>query len=195
VSASAIGIFGDRGDEVLTDDSAPGRDFLAGLAAEWEAEAMNAQALGMRVVCTRFGIILAKNGGALPQMMKPFKFGVGGKIASGRQWMSWITLEDVIGVIRYALENAAVSGALNVVAPEPVRNAKFTTELARAMHRPAIFPVPPFALRTMLGREMADSLLLASQRVKPSRLQQLGFEFQHGELALALEDVLHGNGK
>jgi uncharacterized protein len=195
VSASAIGIFGDRGDEVLTEESAPGRDFLAGLTAEWEAEAMKGQELGMRVVCARFGIILAKNGGALRQMMKPFKFGVGGKLGSGRQWMSWVSLDDAIGVLRYALENASVSGAVNVVAPEPVRNAKFTTELARAMHRPAIFAAPAFALRMAVGHEMADSLLLASQRVKPSRLQQLGFEFQQGELGLALEHVLHGNSQ
>jgi uncharacterized protein (TIGR01777 family) len=195
VSASAIGIFGDRGDEVLTEESAPGRDFLAGLATEWEAEAMKGQELGMRVVCARFGIILAKNGGALRQMMKPFKLGVGGKLGSGRQWMSWVSLDDAIGVLRYALENASVSGAVNVVAPEAVRNAKFTMELARAMHRPAIFAAPAFALRMALGQEMADSLLLASQRVKPSRLQQFGFEFQQGELGLALEHVLHGSSQ
>jgi uncharacterized protein len=195
VSASAIGIFGDRGDEVLTEESSPGRDFLAALATEWETEAMNARALGMRAVCARFGIILAKSGGALPHMMKPFKFGVGGKLGSGRQWMSWVTLEDVISVLRYALDHASVCGALNVVAPQPVRNAKFTGELARAMHRPAILPAPAFALRMALGQEMADSLLLVSQRVKPARLQQLGFEFQHAELSMALEQVLHSNAQ
>jgi uncharacterized protein (TIGR01777 family) len=195
VSASAIGIFGDRGDEVLTEESEAGRGFLAGLATEWEAEARAAESMGMRVVCARFGIILAKSGGALPQMMTPFKFGVGGKLASGRQWMSWVTLEDVIGVIRYALENASVSGAVNVVAPEPVRNAKFTKELGRAMHRPAVFTVPEFALRMALGREMAEEMLLASERVKPARLQQMGFEFQHAELGMALEHVLHSNSQ
>ena len=195
VSASAIGFYGDRGDEVLTEESASGKGFLATLAGEWEAEALAAKQLGMRVVCARFGIVLAKNGGALPQMMKPFKFGVGGKLASGRQWMSWVTLEDVIGVIRYALENASVSGAVNVVAPEPVRNAKFTKELARAMHRPAVFTVPEFALRMALGREMADEMLLASERVKPARLQQMGFEFQYAELGMALEHVLHSNSQ
>lgn len=193
VSASAIGIFGDRGDEVLTEESEAGRGFLAGLATEWEAEARAAESMGMRVVCARFGIILAKSGGALAQMMKPFKFGVGGKLASGRQWMSWVTLEDVIGVIRYALENASVSGAVNVVAPEPVRNAKFTKELGRAMHRPAVFVVPEFALRMALGKEMAEEMLLASERVMPKRLLALGYQFQHPELPLALEDVLHGN--
>jgi uncharacterized protein (TIGR01777 family) len=186
VSASAIGIFGDRGDEVLTEESEAGRGFLAGLATEWEAEARAAESMGMRVVCARFGIILAKSGGALPQMMTPFKFGVGGKLASGRQWMSWVTLEDVIGVIRYALENASVSGAVN---------AKFTKELGRAMHRPAVFTVPEFALRMALGREMAEEMLLASERVKPARLQQMGFEFQHAELGMALEHVLHSNSQ
>jgi uncharacterized protein len=191
VSASAVGIFGDRGDEVLTEESAPGTGFLAGLTTEWEAEARTAEPLGMRVVCTRFGIILAKNGGALPQIMKPFKFGVGGKLGSGRQWMSWVTLDDAIAVLRFALENQSVRGALNVVAPEPVRNAKFTSELARAMHRPAVFAVPEFALRMALGKEMAEETLLTSERVKPARLQQMGFEFQQPELGLALEHVLH----
>jgi uncharacterized protein len=191
VSASAIGIYGDRGDEVLTEESTAGRDFLAGLAGEWEAEAAKAAALGMRAVCARFGIILAKHGGALPQMMRPFRFGVGGKLGSGKQWMSWVTLKDVIGVLRFALENAAVTGAVNVVAPQPARNEKFTKELGRAMHRPALFPAPAIALRLALGGELADALLLASQRVKPSRLQQLGYAFEYAELGLALEDVLH----
>jgi len=189
VSASAIGIYGNRGDEVLTEESKSGDDFLAGLAREWEAEAVKAEALGARVVCARFGIILAKHGGALAQMMRPFKFGAGGKIGSGRQWMSWITLDDVVGVLRMALENAAVKGAVNVVAPEPARNARFTQELARVMHRPALFPAPEFALRLALG-EMADALLLASQRVKPHRLQELGYAFQHADLAHALAEVL-----
>src|SRR5262249_31919690 len=173
------------------EESVPGKGFLAGLTTEWEAEARTAEAQGMRVVCTRFGIILAKGGGALPQMMKPFKFGVGGKLGSGRQWMSWVTLDDVIGVLRYALENASVRGALNVVAPEPVRNGKFTSELARAMHRPAVLSVPEFALRMALGKEMAEEMLLASERVKPAKLQQMGFEFQQPELGGALEHVLH----
>ena len=144
----------------------------------------------MRVVLTRFGIILAKNGGALPQMMKPFRFFAGGKIASGRQWMSWITLEDVIGIVRYALDDVSVKGVLNVVAPQPVRNAEFTRELARAMHRPALFPAPAFALRLALGREMADSLLLASERVEPARLGQLNYGFLHRDLRSALAAVL-----
>jgi uncharacterized protein (TIGR01777 family) len=189
ISASAIGIYGSRGDEVLTEESKVGEDFLAGLAREWEAEASKAQELGARVVLARFGIILAKHGGALPQMMRPFRFGVGGKIGSGRQWMSWVTLEDVVGIVRFALENAAVAGAVNVVVPQPVRNAEFTRELARAMHRPALFPAPAFALRLALG-EMADALLLASQRVKPARLEQGGYRFAHPDLRAALPAVL-----
>jgi uncharacterized protein (TIGR01777 family) len=190
VSASAIGIYGNRGDEVLTEESEAGKDFLAGLAREWEAEASQAQGLGARVVLARFGIILAKHGGALPQMMRPFRFGAGGRIGSGQQWMSWVTLEDVVGVVRLALENAAVSGAVNVVAPQPVRNAGFTRELARAMGRPALFPAPAFALRLALG-EMADALLLASQRVTPQRLANLGYQFLQPDLPSALGRVLH----
>jgi uncharacterized protein len=189
VSASAIGYYGNRGDEVLTEESKPGDDFLARLAQEWEAEAVKAEALGMRVVRLRFGIILAKHGGALPQMMRPFRFGMGGRIGSGQQWMSWITLQDVVRVIRQALENSAVSGALNVVAPQPARNADFAQALGRAMHRPAMLPAPAFALEFALG-EMADALLLASQRVNPSRLEQLGYRFAQGDLNSALSSVL-----
>jgi uncharacterized protein len=194
VSASAIGYYGNRGDEVLTEESKPGDDFLARLALEWEAEAVKAEALGLRVARLRFGIILAKQGGALPQMMRPFKFGVGGRIGSGRQWMSWITLEDVVSVIRKALENRAVSGPVNVVAPQPVRNAAFAQALGQAMHRPAILPTPAFALEFALG-EMAEALLLASQRVAPSRLEQLGHRFSQPELGSALASVLADNGR
>jgi uncharacterized protein (TIGR01777 family) len=189
VSASAIGYYGNRGDEVLTEESKPGDEFLARLALEWEAEALKAEALGMRVVRLRFGIILAKHGGALPQIMRPFKFGLGGRIGSGQQWMSWITLQDVVAVMRSVLENRAVSGAVNVVGPQPVRNAEFAQALGRAMHRPAILPAPAFALEFALG-EMADALLLASQRVAPSRLEQLGFRFSQRDLSSALASVL-----
>jgi uncharacterized protein (TIGR01777 family) len=189
VSASAIGIYGDRGDEVLTETSKAGTDFLAGLAQEWEAEALKAEALGIRVVLARFGIILAREGGALAKMLLPFKLGAGGRLGSGQQWMSWVTLEDVVGSLRFAIEHASVRGAVNVVAPQPVRNAEFTKVLAKALHRPALFPAPAFALRLALG-EMADALLLASQRVAPQRLQQLGFHFQHGDLTSALAAVL-----
>jgi uncharacterized protein (TIGR01777 family) len=189
VSASAIGYYGNRGDELLAEESKPGDDFLAKLASEWEAEAVKAEALGLRVVRLRFGVILAKYGGALPQMMRPFKFGVGGRLGSGQQWMSWIALQDVVSVIREALQNRAVSGAVNVVSRQPVRNADFTKALGRAMHRPAILPAPAFALEFVLG-EMAEALLLASQRVAPSRLEQLGFRFAQRDLDSALASIL-----
>jgi uncharacterized protein len=189
ISASAIGYYGNRGDEVLTEEGKAGDGFLARLAQEWEAEAVKAEALGMRVARLRFGIILAKHGGALPQMMRPFKLGAGGRIGSGQQWMSWITLADTVAVIRKVLENRAVSGAVNVVAPQPVRNADFARALGRAMHRPAIFPTPAFALKFALG-EMAEALLLASQRVAPARLEQLGHRFSQCDLSSALASVL-----
>jgi uncharacterized protein (TIGR01777 family) len=191
VSASAIGYYGSRGDENLTEESAAGKDFLARLTQEWEAEAVKAEALGIRVVRARFGIILARHGGALAKMLLPFKLGVGGRLGTGQQWMSWVTLDDVVGILRFALENRAVQGAVNIVAPGAVRNAVFTRELARALHRPALFPAPAFALRLALG-EMADALLLASQRVVPQRLQQLGYRFAHPDLAVALAAVLSG---
>jgi uncharacterized protein (TIGR01777 family) len=189
VSASAIGYYGSRRDESLAEESAAGADFLAGLAREWEAEAMKAEALGIRVVRARFGIILARHGGALAKMLLPFKLGVGGRVGPGQQWMSWVTLKDVVGILRLALENRAVQGAVNVVAPGAVRNAEFTKELARALHRPALFPAPAFALRLALG-EMADALLLASQRVVPQRLQQLGYRYLHPDLGVALAEIL-----
>jgi uncharacterized protein len=189
ISASAIGIYGSRGDEVLTEESTIGSDFLAALAKDWEAEALKAEALGIRVVLARFGIILERHGGALAKMMLPFKFGAGGKIGSGRQWMSWVTLEDTVEILRVALENAAVRGPVNVVAPNAVRNDEFTKHLATAMRRPALFPAPAFALRLALG-EMADALLLSSQRVTPQKLQHLGYRFLHPDLASALLAVL-----
>ncbi len=189
VSASAIGYYGDRGSETLTEESKPGSEFLAGLAQEWEAEALKAEALGIRVVLARFGIILAREGGALPKMMMPFKFGAGGKLGSGQQWMSWVTLEDVVGILRFAIENASVRGAMNIVSPQPLQNAEFTKALARAMHRPALFPAPAFALRLALG-EMADALLLSSQRVLPQVLEKLGYRFLLPDLSSALVAIL-----
>jgi uncharacterized protein len=188
VSASAIGYYGNRGEEILTEASAPGRGFLGELAKEWESEAAKAAALGVRVVRARFGVVLAKEDGALPQMARPFRLGVGGRIGSGQQWMSWISLEDVVGVVRMALENGDVRGAVNVVAPEPVRNEEFTRALAAALHRPALFPAPAFALRLVLG-EMADALLLASQRVVPTALKKLGYKFAQPDLATTLAQI------
>ena len=193
IAASAIGIYGNRGDEELTESSPPGTDFLAQLTADWEAESARAAELGARVVILRFGVILAKHGGALPRMALPFRLGVGGKIASGRQWISWVTLEDVVSIIRFALETNLVSGPANAVSPNPVRNAEFANALGRVLHRPAIFPTPSFALRFALG-ELADSLLLASQKVYPTKLQRLGYRFLYPDLDPALQAVLRKSG-
>jgi len=189
VSASAIGYYGDRGDELLNEGSGPGADFLSEIAKEWEAEALKAEALGIRVVCVRLGIVLSRNGGALGKMVKPFKFGAGGKIGSGQQWMSWIALVDVVGILRLALEDGTLRGPINAVAPQPVRNADFTQALAKAVHRPALFPVPAFALRLALG-EMADALLLASQRVHSAQVEKAGYRFLYPNLPDALAALL-----
>jgi hypothetical protein len=189
VSASAIGYYGDRGEEVLKEESAAGYGFLCEVAQEWETEAVKAEALGIRVVRLRFGVILAKEGGALGQMARPFRFGVGGRIGSGQQWMSWVGLDDVVAIVRLALENGAVRGAVNVVAPEPIRNMEFTAALSKTVHRPALFPAPAFALRLLLG-EMADALLLSSTRVVPARLEKLGYRFVQPDLGSVLESML-----
>jgi uncharacterized protein len=189
VSASAIGYYGNRGDELLNETSHPGDDFLSEVAREWEGEAGKAESLGIRVVCTRFGVILAKNGGALPKMLTPFKLGLGGKLGSGQQWMSWITVDDVVGILVRALEEGTLRGPVNVVSPHPVRNAEFTQVLAKTLHRPALFPAPAFALRLIVG-EMADALLLSSQRVVPAQLEKAGYRFLHPDLAEALSAVL-----
>jgi len=189
ISASAIGYYGNRGDELLSEESATGEGFLAEIAKEWEAEALRAEKWRTRVVLARFGIILANHGGALPKMAAPFRFGLGGRLGNGKQWMSWIALEDVIGILKRAISDAAMLGAINAVAPEPVTNAEFTKELARALHRPAIFPVPPFALRLALGSEMADALLTGSQRVSPKKLLALNYRFQFPELAPMLAAI------
>jgi uncharacterized protein (TIGR01777 family) len=188
VSASAVGFYGNRGDEVLTEDSAPGNDFLSNLTKDWETEALQAEQFGTRVVLARFGIILASEGGALPEMMLPFKFGVGGRLGSGNQWMSWATLEDVVAILRLSLIKKELRGPINVVAPEPVRNADFVKELAKAIRRPAIFPAPAVALRLAMG-EMADALLLSSQRALPQKLTREGYSFASGNLKDALETI------
>ncbi|MGH9717456.1 MAG: TIGR01777 family oxidoreductase [Candidatus Acidiferrales bacterium] len=189
VCASATGYYGNRGDELLTEASEPGTDFLALLARDWEAEAMRASAAGMRTVLLRFGIILSPHGGALPKMLLPFRFGAGGRIGSGKQWMPWIALEDVVGIARAAIADERFDGALNAVAPNPVRNAEFTRIAAAVLRRPAIFAVPAFALRAVLG-EMADSLLLASTRAVPRRLAETGYAFHFAEIEAALRAIL-----
>lgn len=189
VSASAIGIYGDRGDALLNEDSPLGSDFLAEVVKEWEAATAPASDAGIRVVHLRLGIILARDGGALPRMARPFQLGAGGPIGSGRQWMSWIALDDAVRVVLEVLHNPAARGPFNAVAPEPVRNADFAARLGEVLHRPALVPVPAFALRLLFG-EMADAALLASQRVVPARLNALGFEFRHPSLREALHAAL-----
>ena len=178
VCASAIGFYGDRGDEVLTETSGYGNDFLSILCRAWEGEAARAAASGIRTVIMRFGIVLSVDGGALPRMLTPFKFGAGGRLGSGKQWMSWIALEDVVRVLSAARPSS-----------EPVRNSEFTRVLASVLHRPAIFPAPPLALRLALG-EMADALLLSSQRVQPECLGRYGYAFRYENLEAALHAVL-----
>jgi len=192
VCASATGYYGDRADELLTESSEPGTDFLALLARDWEAEATRASAAGIRVAILRFGVIFARRGGALPKMLLPFRFGLGGRIGSGRQWMPWIALDDAIGVGRAAITDERFAGPLNTVAPNPVRNSDFTRIAARVLHRPAIFAVPEFALRAALG-EMAQPLLLASTRAVPERLTSLGYAFRFGDAESALRAVLDRN--
>jgi uncharacterized protein (TIGR01777 family) len=189
VSASAIGYYGNRGEETLTEESPPGSDYLATLARDWEAAAARAEESGIRTVLLRFGVILAAQGGALAKMLTPFRLGAGGKIGSGQQWMSWLTLEEAIEVIRYALRTTSLRGPVNAVSPNPVQNAEFTRALGQTVHRPTIFPMPAFAARLAFG-EMADALLLSSQRVVPRRLEGAGYRFLAPELSAALRSLL-----
>jgi uncharacterized protein (TIGR01777 family) len=188
VAASAIGYYGNRGDEKLTEHSGPGNDFLAQLTRDWERESQRAADFGARVVLTRFGIVLSTRGGALPKMLLPIKFFVGGKLGPGTQWMSWVSLGDVVRAILYALDNDKVRGAVNAVSPNPAQNAEFIKTAARILHRPAFAPAPAGTLRFMLG-EMADALLLSSQRVFPERLTGFGYGFQDPDLAAALKQI------
>jgi uncharacterized protein len=191
--ASAIGYYGHRGDEILTEESERGIGFLPLLARDWEEEASRAEMSGIRTVRMRFGVILSADGGALPRMIVPFKLGVGGKLGSGKQWMSWIALKDLVGIIRAMIADERFRGPVNVVTPNPLRNAEFTVVLARELHRRAIFPAPAFALRLALG-EMADALLLASQRVRPERLVAAGYAFRYADLEAALGAILAKTG-
>lgn len=188
VSASAIGYYGNRGDEILTELSSPAGDFLAQLCRDWEKEAAAAERDAIRTVILRFGIVLAPHGGALHQMLMPFRLGVGGRLGNGRQWMSWIGLTDVVLLIRQAISNEALRGAVNAVTPNAVTNAEFTSALAKVLRRPALFPAPRFALQLALG-EMAGALL-ASQRVTPAKLNALEYPFKHPQLKDALISML-----
>jgi hypothetical protein len=189
ISASGIGYYGSRGDGVVTEDSRQGTGFLADLSRDWEAATATAIAQGIRVVQLRIGVVLSARGGALATMLTPFKLGLGGVIGDGAQWMSWIALDDVIGAIHHILATDALRGPVNAVAPAPVTNAEFTRTLGRVLGRPTLVPLPAFAARLALG-QMADELLLASQRVLPARLEASGYPFRHPTLEGALRAAL-----
>ena len=185
ISASAVGYYGPRGDELITEDSPPGDDFLSAVCRAWEEEAKKAERLGLRVVRLRTGLVLGSGGGALTKMAQPFKFFVGGPLGSGRQWMSWIQLEDHVRLILELIDNAQANGPVNATAPNPVRNKEFCQTLGKVLRRPCWAPVPGFALRLALG-EMAE-MLLTGQRVMPAAAQKLGFQFRYPNLEEALQ--------
>ena len=189
ISGSAIGYYGDRGDEVLNEQSTPGTGFLSEVCTEWEASARPAINAGIGTVLMRTGIVLSRNGGALAKMLTPFKLGVGGRVGNGRQWMSWIDVQDMVGAIHFMLQNDSLTGPVNVVAPNPIRNAEFTKTLATVLSRPAIFPVPAFAVKLGFG-EMGETALLGSQRVEPCQLMNSGYAFQFNELRASLGHLL-----
>lgn len=189
VSASAVGYYGDRGDERLDESSAPGTDFLGRMGVEWEAAADPARQAGIRVVNPRFGVVLSRHGGALARLLPFFRLGVGGRLGSGKQWMSWVSLADAVDAIRFALVERALRGPVNVMAPRPVTNAEFTRVAGRVLGRPTLLPVPAAALRLVYG-EMADATLLASQRALPGKLRDAGFEFRHPSIEEALRAAI-----
>jgi uncharacterized protein (TIGR01777 family) len=190
VCASAVGVYGNSGDAVCDESTPPGHDFLADVVRAWESSADAARVAGIRTVHLRFGVILSRRGGALGRLLPVFRLGVGGCVGNGRQWMSWVSADDAVGIVRFALERRELTGAVNATAPSPVTNAEFTTTLARVVHRPALFPVPALALTLVLG-EMAQATLLASQRVMPRRLLSVGYEFRQATLESALRAAVN----
>ncbi len=191
VNASAVGYYGSRGHEILNESSASGSgDFLSGVCRDWEAATEPASRAGIRVVMTRFGVILSGRGGALTKMLTPFKLGLGGKIGSGQQYMSWIAIDDVVGAIVHCLQTETLAGPVNVVAPQPVTNAEFTKTLGQVLSRPTVFPMPAFAAKLVFG-EMGQELLLGGQRVQPARVLESGYVFKYPELETALRHVLY----
>jgi uncharacterized protein (TIGR01777 family) len=192
VSGSAMGIYGDGGDEVLTEASPPGDIFLSEVCVAWEAAAQPAVDAGIRVPFLRSGIVLSRDGGALPKLLTLFKLGLGGRLGSGKQWMSWISIDDEIAAIRWLIEHD-VAGPVNLTAPNPVTNADFTKVLAGVVHRPAVLPVPAFGPKLLLGSELAEQLLFLSSRVEPTVLEAQGFPFKHRDLDAALRAVLAKN--
>ena len=189
VCSSAIGYYGDRGDEVLNEQSAPGGGFLPDVCREWEVATKAAADAGIRTVQMRTGIVLSTTGGALGKMLMPFKMGVGGRIGDGRQWMSWIDVQDMVGAIHHILKSDLLQGPVNMVAPKPVTNAEFTKTLASAVSRPAIIPVPAFVVKLAFG-EMGETVLLGSQRVEPTQLVMSGYPFRFSTLRASLENIL-----
>jgi hypothetical protein len=194
VCASAIGYYGDRGADVLTEESPPGAGFLPDVCREWEAASEPAARKGIRIVVLRIGVVLSPKGGALSRMLPLFRAGLGGVIGSGRQYVSWVALDDLVGIVLHALQSGELRGPVNAVAPNPVTNREFTEALGKALSRPTPLPVPAFALRIAVGREMADALLLASARVVPCRLEETGYRFRFPELPAALRHLL-GKGE
>ncbi len=188
VCASAIGLYGDSGDDSFTEETPAGTDYLAEVCEEWEAEAQKASEYGIRVVSIRIGLVLGLGGGLLDQVLPPFKMGFGGRLGSGNQWMSWIHIDDVVGIVMHALENGEIHGALNATAPTPVRNIEFTKTLGSVLRKPTIFPVPLFGLKIMMG-EFANFVVL-SQNVLPERTEASGYEFQFPTLEAALKNLL-----
>jgi hypothetical protein len=190
VSASAVGFYGDRGDEVLDERSAPGAGFLADVARKWEGATAAAERAGIRVVHARLGVVLSPAGGALPKLVLPFQLGAGGRVGDGRQWWSLVALDDVVGALHFAVATDALRGPVNVVSPEPMTNADFARTLGRVLHRPAFAAAPAFAVRLAMGREQADEVVLASQRVEPRALRDAGFVFRHPTVEAALRHEL-----
>ncbi len=190
VSASAIGFYGNREDEILTEDSSKGVGFFPDVCDEWEQESHKATDFGARVVNPRIGVVLAKDGGALEKMLTPFKFGVGGVVGSGKQWMSWIAIDDLVSLIHFALENAEIAGAINATTPNPATNEEFTKTLGKVLSRPTILPIPAFGIKLLFG-EMGERLLLEGNRVLPKKAQDAGFEFQFVNLEEAMKHVLN----
>jgi uncharacterized protein (TIGR01777 family) len=191
VCGSAIGYYGNRGDEVLSEESSPGTGFLAEVCQEWEEATTPAVQADIRTAHLRTGIVLSPKGGALGTMLLPFKLGLGGRTGNGRQWMSWIDVRDMVGAIHHVLKNDLLQGAVNMVAPKPVRNAEFAATLASVLSRPAIFPLPAFAAKLVLG-EMGEELLLGGQKVEPGKLIASGYPFRYRELTASLEGLLKG---
>ena len=189
IAGSAMGFYGDRGDEIVNEASQAGDTFLSEVSKEWESESRRAEDLGIRTVLLRTAIVLSKDGGALATMLTPFKMGVGGVIGSGKQWMSWISLDDVVEIINFALENENLRGAVNLASPNPVTNEEFTKTLGEVLYRPTILPLPEFAVNLVFG-EMGDALLIHSTRVEPKRLNDLGYNFKYTDLKSAIENAV-----